>query len=73
MLFADGQGRRPFPLATRLNQLSGDVPRNIEGLGDSSALGDQTWKLFGGGQIDAFRQEFDMNLNGEFTPEFRVA
>ena len=73
VLFAGRQGRGPIPLATRLNQLPGDVSGNLEGLGDSSALRDQAWKLFGGGQIDAFRQEFDVNLNGEFHSKTRVA
>ena len=39
-LFAGRQGRSPFPLATGLDEFTGHVPCNLQGLSDGSALGD---------------------------------
>ena len=46
-LLAERQGGSPFPLAAGLNQFTGHVPRDLQGLSDGSALGDQPRKLFG--------------------------
>jgi len=72
-LLAGRQGGSPFPLAAGLNELTGHVPCNLQGLSDGSALSDQPRKLFGSSNIHTFREQLNMNLNREFHLQSRVA
>ncbi len=53
------------PLAARLDELSGDVPCDIQSLGDGSALRYQSRQFVGGCQVESFRQFLDLDTNNE--------
>ena len=72
-LIASGEGGCSVPVATGFDEFAGHVPCNLEGLSDSSTLGDQPRQFFGSRQIHAFRQQFDMHLQGQFHLKSSVA
>lgn len=72
-LIAGWKGRRAVAFATSFDELAGNVAGNFKGFSDGTTLGDEARKLFGCRKIDAFRQQFDVNLKGKFHLESSVA
>lgn len=61
------------PFAAGFDELASNVASNFECFSDGSALGDEAGKFLGSCEVHTFRQQFDVNLKGEFHPESRVA
>jgi len=62
-LGSSGQRRSSLPFPAGFDELSGHIPRDIEGFRHSPALGHQTRQLLGRRQVQAFRKFLDLDLN----------